>query len=124
MKRRFRSSNQGGFTLVELLVASVILAILIVTLGFFIMQMIENSNKVDDKTKALELCRQALEECRTAELTTGVSTEDIILAEITYTREMTVSDYSSEYPEAKLVKCVVSWTSSGAPESVTLSTVF
>ncbi|MCD4774752.1 MAG: type II secretion system GspH family protein [Candidatus Aegiribacteria sp.] len=124
MRSKFRRSNQGGFTLVELLVASVILAILIVSLGYFITQMIDNSNKVDDKTKALELCRQGLEQCRTVELATGVTSIDIVLGGMTYTRELTVSDYSVEYSEAKLVVCKVTWSGSGSSESVTLSTVF
>ena len=124
MTGRLRLSDQGGFTLVELLVASVILAILIVGMGYFITTMIDNSNKIDDQTKALELCRQGLEQCRTLELSNGTTSEDITLAEITYTRVLTVSDYSVEYSEAKLIICGVTWTSSGASESVTLSTVF
>ena len=124
MKNKFRRSNQGGFTLVELLVASVILAILIVGLGFFITQMVDNSNKIDDKTKALELCRQGLEQCRTMALTTGTTSENVTVSEITYTRELTVSDYSVEYSEAKLVVCEVTWTGTGLPESVSLTTVF
>lgn len=124
MKSRFRKSNHGGFTLIELLVASVILAILIVSLGYFITQMIENSNKMDDKTRALELCRQGLEQCRTIDLVTGVTTENITLAELDLVREMTVSDYSVEYSEAKLVVCKVTWDTSAGSESVTLSTVF
>ena len=124
MTGRVHRSDQGGFTLVELLVASVILAILITGLGYFITTMIDNSNKIDDQTKALELCRQGLEQCRTEDLSTGTTTENITLAEITYTRELTVSDYSVEYSEAKLIVCEVLWNSSGASESVTLSTVF
>lgn len=124
MRSKFRRSDQGGFTLVELLVSSVILAVLIVSLGYFITQMVDNSNRVDDKTKALELCRQGLEQCRTIELATGVTSVDIALGGITYTRELTVSDYSVEYSEAKLVVCKVTWSGSGASESVTLTTVF
>lgn len=124
MTGRLHRSDQGGFTLIELLVASVILAMLIVSLGFFITTMIDNSNKIDDQSKALELCKQGLEQCRTIELSNGTTTEDIILAEITYTRELTVSDYSVEYSEAKLIVCEVIWTGSSASESVTLSTVF
>lgn len=124
MTGKLHRSDQGGFTLVELLVASVILAMLIVSLGYFITTMIDNSNKIDDKTKALELCRQGIERCRTEDLSTGTTTENIILAEITYTRALTVSDYSVEYPEAKLIVCQVIWNSAGVSESVSLSTVF
>ena len=124
MTGRIPRSDQGGFTLVELLVASVILAILIVGLGYFISSMIENSNKIDDQTKALELCRQGLEQCRTEDLSAGTTSENITLAEITYTRNLTVSDYSVEYSEAKLIVCEVTWNSSGASETVSLSTVF
>ncbi|MCD4848693.1 MAG: type II secretion system GspH family protein [Candidatus Aegiribacteria sp.] len=124
MTGRIPRNDQGGFTLVELLVASVILAILIVGLGYFISSMIENSNKIDDQTKALELCRQGLEQCRTEDLSAGTTSENITLAEITYTRDLTVSDYSVEYSEAKLIVCEVTWNSSGASETVSLSTVF
>ena len=124
MKSKFRKSNHGGFTLIELLVASVILAILIVSLGYFITQMIDNSNKIDDKTRALELCRQGLEQCRTMNLVTGVTSENITLAELDLVRELTVSDYSVEYSEAKLVVCKVTWDTSSGSESITLSTVF
>ena len=124
MTGRLHHSNQGGFTLVELLVASVILAMLIVSLGYFITTMIDNSNKLDDKSKALELCRQGLEQCRTEDLLNGTTMENIILEEITYTRSLTVSDYSEEYSEAKLIVCAVVWNSADASETVTLSTVF
>ncbi len=124
MTGRLHHSNQGGFTLVELLVASVILAMLIVSLGYFITTMIDNSNKLDDKSKALELCRQGLEQCRTEDLLNGTTMENIILEEITYTRSLTVSDYSAEYSEAKLIVCAVVWNSADASETVTLSTVF
>ena len=124
MKKRLKKSDQGGFTLIELLVASIILAILIVSLGFFITQMVDNTNKMDDKTRALEICRQGLEQCRTIELTTGVTTENLSLSELDLVRELTVSDYSVEYPEAKLVVCKVTWDTTNGPESVTLTSVF
>ena len=122
--KKFKRSNQGGFTLIELLVASVILAMLIVSLGYFITQMIDNTNKIDDKTRALEVCRQGIEQCRTLDLVNGVTSENITLAELDFVRQVTVSDYSVEYSEAKLVVCEVTWDASGVSESITLSTVF
>jgi prepilin-type N-terminal cleavage/methylation domain-containing protein len=113
-----------GFTLVEVLIASVILAVIIVGIGFFFGYMIKQSEIMDDRTQALELSRQGIEEMRTADFetipdgTTGPVTSD------KFSRFIVVSSPFPGLSEARLVQSMVVWNSVQGPDTLSLSTVF
>jgi len=123
MSGRLRRSDRRGFTLVELMIASAILAILIISVGFFLTQIIERSDMVDDMTKALELCRQGIEQYRTLDLSSmSGSVSDTI--DGNFYRTITLSEPYTEYQDAKLVVCEVKWDGIGGRDSLSLSTIY
>jgi prepilin-type N-terminal cleavage/methylation domain-containing protein len=123
MSGRLTGSDRRGFTLVELMIASAILAILIISIGFFLTQIIERSDMVDDMTKALELCRQGIEQYRTLDLNTmPASASDTINGE--FWRTITIEEPYAEYEDAKLVVCEVTWEGIGGLDSLSLSTIY
>jgi prepilin-type N-terminal cleavage/methylation domain-containing protein len=123
MSGRLRRSDRRGFTLVELMIASAILAILIISVGFFLTQIIERSDMVDDMTKALELCRQGIEQYRTLDLSSmSGSVSDTI--DGNFYRTITLSEPYTEYQDAKLVVCEVEWDGIGGRDSLSLSTIY
>jgi prepilin-type N-terminal cleavage/methylation domain-containing protein len=119
-----RGMYRCGFTLVEVLIASVILAVIIVGIGFFFGYMIKQSEIMDDRTQALELSRQGIEEMRTADFetipdgTTGPVTSD------KFSRFIVVSSPFPGLSEARLVQSMVVWNSVQGPDTLSLSTVF
>jgi len=118
------TASKAGFTLVEVLIASVILVILLLGIGLFFSNMITQSDMMDNKTRALELCQQGLEEIRlqnVSGLPDGVAEEDTVE---TYHREVLISTPYSEYPNAKLVTCRVDWTTPDGVDSVSLRTIY
>lgn len=117
-------SSGAGFTLVEILIASVILGILLIGIGFFFANMITQSDVIDDRTRALELCQQGLENLRTqnvSSLPDGQASSDTIEH---YHREVLISTPYSTYPHAKLVTSRVDWTGPNGVDSVSLSTIY
>jgi prepilin-type N-terminal cleavage/methylation domain-containing protein len=117
-------ASRAGFTLVEILIAAVILGILLIGIGFFFANMITQSDVMDDRTRALELCQQGLENLRTqnvSSLPDGQASEDSV--EI-YHREVLLDTPYSEYPNARLVTCRVDWTGPNGVDSVSLSTIY
>jgi len=123
MRNRARASRPG-FTLVEVLVASVILAILVVGIGFFFGHIIRQSDVMDDKTRALELAREGLENMRTVSMDT-ISNGTIgpeIVGE--FSRYLIVSSPFQSLSVARLVQCMVVWTGANGPDTLSLSTVF
>ena len=117
-------SGKKGFTLVELIIASVILAMLIVTIGYFFIQMISNSDIMDQRTRALELCREGIEQYRTVDVQSmSDGTYDNVIIE-EFERDITISTPYSEYPDAKLVQCEVRWNSQNGPDTLSLSILY
>jgi len=117
-------ASRAGFTLVEILIAAVILAILLIGIGFFFANMITQSDVMDDRTRALELCQQGLENLRTqnvSSLPDGQASEDTVEK---YQREVLISTPYSQYPNAKLVTCRVGWDTPDGVDSVSLSTIY
>jgi len=122
MSGRLRRAGRQGFTLVELLIASAILAVLIIGVGLFLTQIIEKSDMMDDMTKALELCRQGIEEARTMDLSSFSGLADTVDGE--FFRTLSVSTPYTEYQDATLVVCEVKWVGIGGPDSLSLSTIY
>lgn len=117
-------STRKGFTLVEVLIASVILAILVVGIGFFFGHIIKQSDIMDDKTQALELARQGLENLRTMELDTvpdGTIGPEVLDK---FSRSMIVSSPFALLSNARLVQCQVVWVGAQGADTLSLSTVF
>ena len=123
MKTKIHQS-QKGFTLVEVLLAAILLAILLVSVGFFFTNILKQSDIVDDQTRAMELARQGLEEIRTqdvASMTLGMTTP-VGIEEFFRYFNITVPD--PMYPTARNVECIVFWTSAAGPDTMTFSTIF
>ncbi len=116
--------NRNGFTLVEVLIASLILAILVVGIGFFFGYIIKQSDVMDDKTQALELARQGLENLRTMELDTvpdGTIGPEVLEK---FSRYFIVSSPFTMLSTARLVQCRVVWVGAQGADTLSLSTVF
>lgn len=117
--------SRGGFTLVEVLIASVLLAILLVAVGFFFGNIIKQSDIVDDQTRAMELARQGLEEIRSQDVKSmplGETTHEVI--EDNFNRYFDLSEVDPLYPGARNVECVVYWDGAGGRDTLSFSTIF
>jgi len=117
-------SGDRGFTLIEVLIASLLLSIILTGIGFFFMNIIKQSDVLDDRTRAMELARQGLEEIRTLDITSmplGRTTpEDIDY----FHRCFEVAEVDPLYPNARNVRCVVYWISASAADSISFSSIF
>jgi prepilin-type N-terminal cleavage/methylation domain-containing protein len=114
-----------GFTLVEVMLAAVLLAILIIGLGFFFGHMIKQSDIMDDKTRALELSRQGLEEIRVLDFQS--IDDDTLIGPYTiekYTRWVQITAPFPTLSEAKMVESIVVWTGAQGADTLVLSTIF
>lgn len=124
MNRLQVDRGRGGFTLVEVLISAVLLAILLVGVGFFFTNIIKQSDVVDDQTRAMELARQGLEEIRTqdvASMPTGTTTPEEIDK---FSRYFEISQVDPIYPTARKVRCVVQWTGASGADEISFSTIF
>lgn len=122
MTPRVRSGHRG-FTLIEVLLAAIILAIILIGVGLFFTNIVRQSDIVDDQTRALELARQGLEEIRAQDvqsMTPGQTTPEVIEK---FTRYYVISEADSLYPNAVLVDCVVHWSSAAGPDTLSFSTI-
>ncbi len=123
MKRTVRNQKRGGFTLIEVLITSVILAVLLTGVGFFFTNIIKQSDIVDDRTQAMELARQGLEEISTLDVTSmgiGLTSPDTLGR---FARCFDISVYDPLYPNARLVQCIVSWTGASGDETFSFTTI-
>lgn len=124
MKRTGKMRRGGGFTLVEVVITALILAILLTGIGFFFTNIIKQSDIVDDRTRAMELARQGLEEIGTLDITAmgiGLTAPDTIEQ---FERCYDISVYDPLYPNSRLVQCIVSWTGASGDQSFSFSTIF
>ncbi|MCK4504628.1 MAG: type II secretion system protein [Candidatus Aegiribacteria sp.] len=123
MKGTVKKYGGGGFTLVEVLITSILLAILLTGVGFFFTNIIKQSDILDDRTQAMELARQGLEEIRTLDVTSmgiGLTTPDTLGR---FARCFDISVYDPLYPNARLVRCIVSWTGASGGQTFSFSTI-
>ncbi len=116
--------GEKGFTLIEVVIASIILAIVVTGIAFFFMHIIQLSDQMDDQGKGLEICREGLEALRTQDIlsiTDGWQSPNVTIEG--FTRSIWIDTPDSSYPEAKLVKCRVTWTGVAGDDSLSLSTI-
>jgi prepilin-type N-terminal cleavage/methylation domain-containing protein len=116
--------RSGGFTLVEVVIASILLAIVVTGIAFFFMHIIRLSDRVDDQTRALEICRDGVEKLRTEDvvsMSNGWQTPETVEG---FTRRVWIDTPYPLYPEAKLVMCRVNWSGVEGADSLDLSTIF
>ena len=116
--------GETGFTLIEVIIASIILAIVVTGIAFFFMHIIQMSDQMDDQTRAMEICREGIETLRTQDvvsMSNGWQTPPVTVEG--FTRSFKVNTPYSEYPEAKLVRCRVTWVGVAGADSLSLSTI-
>ncbi|MCD4709048.1 MAG: type II secretion system GspH family protein [Candidatus Sabulitectum sp.] len=124
IRRTFRK-GETGFTLLEIVIAAVILAIVMTGIAFFFMNIIKMSDRMDDQTKALELCREGIEKLRTMDvisMSDGWQTPSETIQG--FTRSVWIDTPYALYPEAKHVRCRMTWTGVDGADSLSLSTIF
>lgn len=120
---RLGRGGEKGFTLIEVVIASIILAIVVTGIAFFFMHIIKLSDQMDDQGRAIEICREGMEDLRT---------QDILSMSDGWQTPVTIEGFTStiwidtpylSYPEAKHVKCRVTWTGAAGVDSLSLSTI-
>jgi len=116
MRRR-----EAGFTLVEVMVAMLLTAIAIIGILALFMSQSRASGYSRHSTEATALCEDKLEVLRTTTSGAGSGTDSVIDEKGTtgigiYKREWWET-LTTNYAE---IKCTVSWTENGNPESTTL----
>jgi prepilin-type N-terminal cleavage/methylation domain-containing protein len=116
--------GERGFTIIEVVIASILLAIVVTGIAFFFMHMIQMSNQMDNQTRALELCREGIEMLRTEDVLAmpdGWQTPETLEG---FTRRIWIDTPYADYPEAKHVLCRVNWSDVEMADSLELSTLF
>ena len=119
-----RKGGERAFTLIEIVIASIILAIVVTGIAAFFMHIVSMSDQMSDQGVALEMCREGIEALRTQDVVSmsdGWQTPPITLDG--FTRRIWVDTPYSIYPEAKHVKCRVTWIGAMGADSVSLSTI-
>ncbi len=124
MQKIIATKHLKGFTLIELVIASAILAVLIIGVAFFFLNMIKQSQTVDMATRALEISRQGLELYRTVDVSSmdvGTVVCDTVDGE--FIRYMRIGSVS-ESVQARLVESTVMYGTPAGLDSISLSTIF
>ena len=116
--------DRGGFTLVEVLIASVLMATLLVGVGLFFTNILKQSDVIDDQTRAMELARQGLEEIRTQDIGSLPIGESTVEGIEKFSRYYIVSGVDSLYPTARHIECVVFWNSAQGADTLSFSSIF
>lgn len=114
----------GGFTLIEVVIASIILAIVVTGIAAFFMHIIKLSDQMDDQSKALEICREGIETLRTLDVVSmsdGWQSPAFVVEG--FTRDIWIDTPYDEYPEAKHVRCRVTWIGAEGADTLSLSTI-
>ncbi|MCK5786593.1 MAG: type II secretion system protein [Candidatus Sabulitectum sp.] len=119
----FRGKSEG-FTLIEVVIASMILAIVITGIAFFFMHIIEMSDQMDDQARAIQICREGIEDLRSEDvqaLADGWQSPSTVIEG--FTRSIWIDTPYSIYPAAKHVRCRVTWSGIEGADSLSLSTI-
>ncbi len=120
-----RIRGSGGFTLVEVIIASILLAIIVGGIAFFFLHAVRGSQQMDQMSKGLQYSREKLEELRTIDVSVlpdGPGPEETLPGG--YSRRIVVSTPFDEYPAAKMINCVVSWSGPEGADSTSLCIIF
>lgn len=121
---RLRGRGGRGFTLIEIVIASIILAIVVTGIAAFFMHIIKMSDQMDDQGRAIEICREGIETLRTQDVVSmddGWQTPSVTVG--MFTRSIWIDTPYSEYPEAKHVRCRITWSGAAGADSISLSTI-
>lgn len=121
---KMRREEGSGFTIIEVIIASIILAIVVTGIAAFFMHIIKISDQMEDQSRAIEICREGIETLRTADVVSmddGWQSPPFTVEG--FTRSIWVDTPYPEYPEAKQVKCRVTWTGVAGADSVSLNTI-
>ncbi len=124
LRLRRGGEGEGGFTLVEVIIASIILAIVVTGIAFFFMHIIKMSDRMDDQAKAIEICREGIETLRTMDVVSmsdGWQSPPFVSGG--FTRSIWIDTPYPTYPEAKHVRCRVTWNGINGADSLSLSTI-
>ena len=120
----FVKGGERAFTLIEIVIASVILAIVVTGIAAFFMHIVSMSDQMNDQGVAIEMCREGIEALRTQDVVSmsdGWQTPPVTTDG--FTRQIWVDTPYALYPEAKHVRCRITWTGAAGADSVSLSTI-
>ncbi len=115
--------GEKGFTLIEVVIAAIILAIVISGIGFFFMHIIGLSDQMDDQGRAVEICREGLEALRTQDILSMSEGWQTPITSEGFTSTIWIDTPYLSYPEAKHVRCRVTWSGAAGIDSLSLSTI-
>lgn len=123
MKTRARRRRRGGFTLVEVLVAIVLFAIVATGLTAFAVQSIRRTADTRGSTGAVLLAQRELENLRSLEyddIAGGISTANLNGQEYTIT---TAADVDSPAPNMTQIRVTVTWDAPLGERNYVLETI-
>ncbi len=124
---KYHVSLKGGeraFTLIEIVIASIILAIVVTGIAAFFMHIVSMSDRMDDQGRAIEICREGIETLRTQDiLSMDDGWQPVSETVEGFTTSIWIDTPYDEYPEAKHVKCRVTWSGAAGADSLSLSTI-
>ncbi|MCF8721124.1 type IV pilus modification PilV family protein [Nitrospina gracilis] len=125
--RENHTNNESGFTLIELLIGMAILVMGLLTVNFFLGNLLNKSGHLESATLATTLAAERLEDLKSQALTTTLTNanngSDNLDADgnpggSKFTRTWTISGTSDQTD----IVVTVSWERSGVTESRTLQT--
>lgn len=121
------TNNESGFTLIELLIGMAILVMGLLTVNFFLGNLLNKSGHLESATLATTLAAEKLEDLKSQALTTTLTNanngsdsldESGNAGGSKFTRSWTISGASDQTD----IVVTVSWNRSGVTESRTLQT--
>ena len=108
-----KTNNQAGFTLIEIIIAALIIVFGMLAMGTFLGSQVNKNSKNERKTYATIIAQGKIEELRNTALVTGVSSTDDGNDTITtgagpFTRTWTIDD--TTHPLLDQITVQVVWT--------------
>jgi len=119
--RRISIDNEKGFTLVELLVAMIIIMVALVPLLYMFTNGMTTTFDTQRRQVATTIAEKTIEEVRTLSFASVASVAEATVTEDNrFTREVVVTDRSATLKE---INVIVRWTERGSGQSVDLTTL-